>query len=181
MFHPVAFVFIIYCFFTGFGRFFRDRREHSGKKKLLTIAQIGISIVILVLFIKPYFIPIESGLHPSADAFTYGFRDRIRSKADIKAIRDWMRTLDKEDYDVHGDRLHPDKWPKSLEVLKPPRVNLYADDNGNPTVRIVWGGGFFHWGVEIGMEDMVIPPSDFNQMDEYWLLVEPGVYVWNRG
>ncbi|MBW7990252.1 MAG: hypothetical protein FVQ84_09590 [Planctomycetes bacterium] len=181
MFYPIAFIFLICCFVTGIGRFFRDRREHSGKKKLLIIAQIGISIVVVVLFIEHYFIPREYGIRPPTNPFTYGFRDRIRSKADIKAIRDWMRTLDKEDYDESGVRLPRDEWPKSLKVLKPPSVDLYTDDNGNPKVRIVWGGGFFHWGVEIGMEDMVIPPSDFNHMDEYWLLVETGVYVWDQG
>jgi len=35
-------------------------------------------------------------------------------------------------------------------------------------------------GIEIGMEDMEIPPSDFSQFGEYRLPLEPGAYVWHE-
>ena len=41
--------------------------------------------------------------------------------------------------------------------------------------------GFIIYCFVIGVEDMVIPPSVLNQIDEHWLLVEPGGYVWERG
>jgi hypothetical protein len=132
----------------------------------------------VVLFVIRFFVPIESGLRPSVRVFTYGFRDRITSKADIPAIRAWLRTLDKEDFRF-GQRLSNDEWPVSLRRLKPPSVYLCLDKNDNPFVRITWGGGFFHWGMVIGMEDMEILPIDINFATESWLLVEPGVYVFD--
>ena len=178
VFYPIVFGFIIYCFFIGTVRLFRDWKKVHKHGKFLIFAQFCIPILFVVLVVKPSIIPIESGLRSSAKVYNYGLRDRIKSKADIKAIRDWMRTLDKEDYDEFGVRLPRDECPKSLRVLKPPSVNLYADNNGNPQIRIVWGGGFFHWGVQIGMEDMENPSSYFGPLAE-WLLVEPGVYIWN--
>jgi len=180
MIFPVTAIFIIYCFFAGIIRLFRDWKKYIWKKRILIVAQIGIPIVFVTLFIIPFFIPIESDLRPPGKAFTYGFRDRMKSKADIEAIRDWLGTLDKEDYNDFGVRLPRNEWPKSLRVLNPPGINLFADENGNPSVRIVWGGGFFHWGVVIGMEDMATPPLNINEWAECWLPVEDGVYVWDN-
>jgi hypothetical protein len=59
-------------------------------------------------------------------------------------------------------------------------VNLDLDENSNPKVRLTWGGPFAHWGVEIGMQNMKIPPSNFSQWGEYRLPLEPGVYVWHE-
>ena len=177
MFNLPAGVFIIYRFFASI-RLFGGWRKHTERKRILIITEVGIPVVFIVLFIIPFFIPIKSAW-PPCKAFTYGFRNRMKSKADIEAIRDWLGTLDKEDYDVQSNRLQPDKWPKSLKVLNPKSITLLADKNGNPQVRMMWGAAIFHWGFVVGMEDMVIPPSDFNQWDEYWLLVEPGVYVYD--
>jgi len=178
MAYPVIGVFIIYCFIAGILRLLR----YLGKRNrtiIIHVAEIIIPIVFVVLFIIPFFIPIESGLWPPGKAFTYGFRDRIRSKADIEAIRDWLRAINKEDYNDFGVRLHRDKWPKSLKALSPGTVHLSTDNNDNPQVRITWGAAMFHWGLTIGMEDMEIPASDLNRWYESWLLVEPGVYVWD--
>jgi len=179
MFYPASGIFIIFCFFASIVRLISGWRRYTWKKKSLIITEIGIPVLFVALFIIFFFIPIESDLPHPGKAFTYGLRDRIRSKADIPAIRDWLKTLDKEDYDEHGDSLHPDKWPKSLTAVKPGAVLLSADKNGNPQISIAWGGGFFHWGVSIGMEDMEIPPSDFRKSAGCWLLVEPGVYVYD--
>ena len=57
-------------------------------------------------------------------------------------------------------------------------VSLSEDKNGNPEVSIYAGGDFHHWGATIGHRDMVIPESDLDFHYECWLLVEPGVYVY---
>ena len=180
MLYPAIGVFIIYCFFAGIIRLFISWKKYNWKKRILLVAQIGIPIVFVALFIIPFFIPIESDLWPPGKAFTYGFRNRMKSKADIPAIRDWLGTRDKEDYDEFSVRLRRDAWPKSLKALNPNGVTLLADENGNPEVRLIWGAAIFHWGIVIGMEDMTTPPSDISEWAESWLLVEPGVYVWDR-
>lgn len=179
MLYPAISVFIIYCFFAGIIRLFISWKKYIWKKRILLVAQIGIPIVFVALFIIPFFISIESDLWPPGKLFTYGFRDRIRSKADVEAIRAWMRTLSKEDYAKNAVSLPSSEWPKSLKALKPGAVLLSADKNDNPQIRISWGGGLFHWGVTFGMEDMEIPQSDFSRLAKCWLLVEPGVYVYD--
>jgi hypothetical protein len=180
VFYPIVFGFIIYCFFVGALRLFRDWKKVDRWRKFLILAQICVPVLFFVIFIKPSVIPIKSVFMPPAQIYNYGLRDRIKSKADIKAIRNWLRTLDREDCGKFGDvKLHRDKWSNSLRVLKPLRVNLYIDGNDNPKVILSWGGGFFHWCVEIGMEDMEIPLSELEGLSGCWLLVEPGVYVYN--
>jgi hypothetical protein len=187
--YPAIGVFIIYCFFANVVRLLVGWTKHSRKKRTLLVAEIGILLVIAVLFFAPCFMPIDSHLCvPGYKAFTYHFGEEIRSKADIEAIRDWLRPLSKED--CTGETIYPIatsgslesrwpdsiEWPESLKVLHPLYINLDLDEKGNPKIRLSWGRA--HWGVEIGMEDMEIPPSDFSQWGEYRLPVEPGVYVW---
>ncbi len=109
-------------------------------------------------------------------SFEHGFRDRIKSKLDIPATRNLIRTLDDGDYNEYGYRVPPEQWPESLKGLKSESVGFWVYKN-NPLLKIMWGGGFFHWGVEIGLEDFEIPESDMEDGSESRLLVEPGIYV----
>jgi len=183
MVYPAIGVFIIYCFIASILRLLRDLEKHNVKKKLIIVTEIIIPLFFIALIIVTFyaiaFTPIKLNLCvPPGKAFTYGFRDRIRSKADIPAIRDWLRTINKEDYIEHSISLHRDKWPKSLGELKPGSVTLGTDKNGNYMAVLNYGAAFEHWGVYIGMRDMRISPSDFSEWKEYGLIVEPGVYVW---
>lgn len=166
--HLAAVVFIVCCFFVSMVRLFIGWGKHARKRRLLMVAEVGIPILFVVLLLWPF-----------GRGFTYGYRDRIRSKADIPAIRAWLRTFGRSDYDEFGDRVPPEKWPESLRKLKPgARVSLVADQKGNPQIRIIEGGGFLHWGLTIGMEDMEIPASNIKEWFAEWLLIEPGVYVY---
>lgn len=180
MLYAVAGIFVIYCFVSGIVELRAGRRKHNSKKKLITLAKIGIPSVFIALFFASLFTSIE-GMGFWAGHFMHGFRDRIRTKADVGATRAWLRSRNHEDYADHYDRLSHHEWPKSLKALKPGVVLLSADDNGNAKARLMWGSGFMgHWGVEIGTEDMQIPPSDFSEFGEYRLPLEPGVYVWHE-
>ena len=177
--YPVIFVFIVYCFFTGIARLSREWRKPRRRRKLIIGTEIIIPLMFFALFVASCFVSVR-GMSFFGKPFMYGLRDRIRTKADIEAIRDWLNTLSKEHYTDSDGYIPYDELPKSLKILNSVRVNVYADENGNPKVRIFWGGGAIgHWGVVIGMKDMKILPSDFSQYGEYRLPVEPGVYVWN--
>ena len=168
LFHNGACVFIVCCFVVSIVRLFTAWGKHTRKKRLLMVAEVVIPIVFIMVWVSPF----DKG-------FLYGFRDRIRNKADIPAIRAWLRTFDRSDYDEFGNRVPPEKWPESLRKLKPgARVTLVADQKGNPKVEILEGGAIFHWGLIIGMEDMEIPASKLKDGFAEWLLVEPGVYVY---
>ena len=178
--YPVIGVFVIYCFVAGIVELRAGWKKHSSEKKLISVAKIGIPSVFMALFFASLFTSIE-GAFFFAKPFMFGLRDRIRAKADFQATRAWLKTHRGQDHADHYDRLSRREWPKSLEVFKPGVILLSADESGNPKVRLMWGSGFMgHWGVEIGMEDMRIPPSDFSQFGEYRLPLEPGVYVWHE-
>jgi len=153
-------------------------KRYTNRKRLIRIAQIGIPIVFITLFIVSVFTPVESHLPPPGVIFLYGFRDRVKSRADVPAIRNWLETLDKRDYVPQHDYYSADKLPEPLKRLGLGKVSLSKDNDGNPQVRISTGGGFNHWGAAIGLEDMVIPESDLSFHYDAWLLVEPGVYVY---
>jgi hypothetical protein len=178
--YPVIGVFIIYCFVRGFARLPRDLKKRNKKEKIIIVAQIGIPLVFLVLLVSSFLLPESEFLGYSYKFFMYGLKDRVRSKADTEDIRDWLGTLSDEYFIADHFTLIPsDEWSKSLKVLNPRRVYPLTDENSKREVRLMWGSGAMgHWGVVIGMEDMIIPSSDFSHYGEYRLPVEAGSYVW---
>ena len=178
----LMFIFIIYSLCRGISRRFGKSREQNASSRLINDAEIGIPLVFIILFIVSFFISVK-GMTVLDKPFMYGLQSRMKSQADVEAVRDWLKTLDDEDYDnSYTDFSHNrSEWPESLRSLKPGRIFLSADENGNAKVRLMWGSSPIegHWGVEIGAENMKIPPSDFSMYGEYRLPVEPGVYVWH--
>ena len=168
-------------------RAFITWKKYTRRKRIIRTAQIGIPILLIILFIYAFFVPIEL-YQPRYKPFTHGFRNRIRIIANVGAIRKWLGTLDKEHCDGNYITLSsgsypfikywPDEWPISLIMFSPNSVILDLDENNNPKVRLEWGSALGHWGFEVGMKDMEIPESDFSRRGEYRLTVEPGVYVW---
>lgn len=176
--YPAFGVFMIYCFVAGVWRLFSGWKRHTMMKKALITVEIAIPVVFVLFFVLPlcgfsFRLPLWPG-----GPHLCGFADRIRSKADVPAIRAWLRTLDEDYYIPHDNRLPREKWPKSLKALKPPTVIVTPDKNRNPYLMIWYGAGFEHWGATIGFQDLVIPESDLNSQYYTWLLVEPGVYVY---
>ena len=177
MIYPLAVILMIFCFFASIARLIYAWRKCTWAKRTLIITEICLPIVFVAWLIMPMYLRVESQLWPDAAAFTYGLRDRVRSQADIPAIRDWLKTLDKKDYIPRRDYLLADELPEALKAMCFGVVSLSEDKNGNPEVYIFAGGDFHHWGATIGMEDMVISESDLESRYDSWLLVEPGVYV----
>jgi len=184
MLYPLICIFIIYCLYRGVSRRYRGSREGNAKSQLTNVAEIGIPLVFIMLLIISFFISVK-GMLVFDKPFMYGLQTRMKSKVDVEAIRAWLQSLGDEDYDGsdHTDNRYlrnRSEWPEPLRELKPSRIFLSADENGNAKVRLWWGSSPIegHWGVEIGAENMEIPSSDFSMYGEYRLPVEPGVYVW---
>lgn len=174
--YPATGVFMVYCFVAGVWRLVSGWKRQSQRMKALIAVEIAIPVVFVLLFVLPLSGLCRLPLWP-ASPHICGFRDRIMSKADIPAIRAWLETLEKDDDGQFSHDLPREGWPKSLKALKAPAVRVWPDQNGNPYVMIIDGGGFHHWGATIGFQDMVIPESDLRSEYDTWLLVEPGVYV----
>lgn len=183
MLYPLMCIFIIYCLCRGVSRRSKGSIEGNTKSRLTSAAEIGIPLVFIMSLLLSFFISVK-GMLVFDKPFMYGLQTRMKSKADVEAIRAWLQSLGDEDYDKsdHAYNRFPHnrgEWPEPLRVLKPGMIFLSADENGNAKVRLGWGSSPIegHWGVEIGAENMEIPPSDFSMYGEYRLPVEPGVYV----
>jgi hypothetical protein len=141
-----------------------------------------IPLVYLVLLFLSFFLPESDFLGCSYKFFMSGLRDRVRSTVNVEATRNWLKILSKEEHgyaEFSEVRIPSQKWSKLLKKLKPDIVSLLADENSNPKLRLRWGSGAMgHWGVVIGMKDMIVPSSDYSQYGEYRLSVEQGIYVW---
>ena len=108
---------------------------------------------------------------PGDVSFTKGFREKMRSQGDLRAIRAWYATVEGVDL-VLDD---PEDWPPSIRELSPARVFIRED--GSNTVRLDWAGGFLNPnGLVVGPETMPIPKSSEEQ---YVLEVAPGAYVYH--
>ena len=178
MFYLAIGLFFFFCIVYGLVRLFVNWKSHTWEKRFIIVFEIGIPIVVIVIFFTSFLIPSYLRM-PGYKPFMYGFRDRMRSQADIEDIRNWLKTLRKEDYAGDINRLPYNNFPESLKVFGR-GINLSADKNGNPKVSLAWGSGFGQWGIVIGMEDMEIPPSYSSQYGEFRLAVESGVYVWHE-
>ena len=168
--------FIVYCIMNGFTRLFTHRKNHTRKKRFFIAVEISISIIFILSCISLFFMPFETFFSPACKPFMYGFRDRIKSRADIEAIRDWLRTLDNEDLEYYSQHSHSNELPESVKAIGG-FAGFSTDQNGNHIIRNKFGGGLDYWGVEIGAEDMEIPPSDYVSRAGYRMYVEPGFNI----
>ncbi|MHC4121120.1 MAG: hypothetical protein ACYSWO_26840 [Planctomycetota bacterium] len=186
-------VFIVWTLITRLIRLFDARAIATMKKKIVIGMEILISTVFIYLFIISSFTPIR--LRPwQSDHTTFmrGFRDRVKSKADIGAIRDWLEILDIDNRMNPGflrsgsgwSKMHwPDSidWPESIKVFRPYFIQFPIDEDGNLKIRLCWGTGMTRtWGVEIGPEEMEIPASDLRQHGEIRLPLQRGAYIWHE-
>lgn len=182
----VVIIFIFYCFISGIMKLSDRRVKRTRTEKFLIATEIAIPFVFIGLLAVFIFLAFTNKefLGPRFKFFMYGIRDRVKSQVDIEATRMWLQSLGDEDYnekDLNYERLSKARWPESLKGLKHAVAYLSKDENSNIKVRMEWGSGMLgHWGVEIGMKDMKIPPSDLRQYGEYRLPLEPGVYVWHE-
>ena len=178
MLYPIVVVFMFWRFFRGIVRLFDRRGKRTGNERVLIIAEAGVPLIFVGLFLTPFFLRERAGL-PGIGLVGVGLRHRVESQVDIAATRTWLKSLDDEDYkDGYRGIIHSN-LPESLRGLKGAAAVLSADENGNARIRLEWGGTpSGHWGVVIGMEDMEIPPSEFSPEVKHIVPVEPGVYVW---
>ena len=179
---PVIGVFILVCLLASIVRLFCGWKKYAQKKKLLLVTEICLLIVFIVPLVIP-FVPENSVMYWSNYvSFTYGFRERMRSRINVEDVRDWLRTQNSEDFfSYYSELLPPGILPEFLEILKARGISLSADENGNSRIRMDWGSGVLRsWGIVIGMEDMEVPPSQIELYGIYILPLEPGVYVWHE-
>lgn len=156
------------------------------KRRLLWIRLFTIFGVIFYL-ILPYMPFKPSGMK----FYIAGFNKYISSNADISGIRNWLETLNSEDYKENKiintsdgnspenpDSLEHQGLPVAIANLHPRFVQLSLDGNKKPQVRLNWGSGFLGtWGVVVGNEQLLIPVSDLSWGGEYRKEIDKGIYL----
>jgi len=173
--------------------------EHIRHRGKLT-ALCTLTLVALVAWLALPFMDLEL---PGHKTFMDGFRQYMQKNADLDGIRSWLNTLDpnvctREPIDLYGTysslKSHwPETmaWPAAITRFDPHYVEFMKTGSGRLKIRLTWGGALGHWGVEIGPEDMDIPPtaptrkvkvgaSMVNEYGEYRLPLAPGAYVWHE-
>jgi len=173
--------FIVFCIVYGFDRLFMYGKKYIPKKRFLITVEIVIPIVCILSCIAPFVIHFETFFSPPCKPYMYGIRDGLKSRTDISSIKDWLKTLDKEDIDYYKKNpyyfySHSDELPESVKAIGR-SVGFSTDQNGNLVLHSYFGRTFENWGVFIGAEDMEVPPTDCVARGGYWMYVEPGFYI----
>jgi len=125
---------------------------------------VGLAVVLVVRFALPY----------PAHMYLYGFRDLMRDSADVSAIREWIESVN-----IPGEvaQVEEEEWPRCIRALRP-RIVRSLD---NERVVLIWGGGFGHWGLTVGKENMRTSPPHSELPGggrSSALPVSPGAFVW---
>ena len=101
------------------------------------------------------------------------FRTAMRYDADIPVIQAWLQSHDmtaikKESYgEIVAGELPPCMSQLSYRVFLSPEG----------TLKLIWGGGFGHWGLEVAPRGTTMPPSSPR---EYHLPLADGAWVWHE-
>ena len=143
-----------------------DRIGAGAMLRVLVVVAISFSAVAIGLFLSP---PMATHRHAHA---TF---NKARATIDPEALRKWA---------VEQAALHPSGGPlKKQEILKAvldlepqlPDVTVSsatANDN-QPYAVVIWGGGFFHWGMFVGARNYQLPHDPAAFQDLQWV---SGIY-----
>jgi hypothetical protein len=109
-----------------------------------------------------------------------GFK-KAKKTIDPEQLRNWaldsIKSRSGTNDDSHIPRSEIPKYVQNLYHTPPEDVIISRPSNGNqPTVIIFWGGGFFHWTLEVGDTNFSMPFNSENQEYPYNFQLAPGIY-----
>ena len=164
------------------------------KLRLLRMGAAGLLVVFVVLPFTPLRIPGPSG-------FDAGFRGHVLRTVDIPVVQAWLDTLSPDMCPMGLVSIRPNgkpdnwpasrDWPAALTHVNPQFIVFGQADANRVTIRLMWSSLDDSWGVEIGPEDMPIPPTQpsrrmrrpngdvYYEHGESRLPLAPGAYVWH--
>ena len=129
-----------------------------------------VGCALTVLFVILYFSP---------RAHAHRIFKRVQTTIDPERLRTW----------AEQEAKHPERSPLSAEDIPeglakleayPPTVNIGSAQNSRdkPFVVLMWGGGFFHWGMFIGSTNYLLEPNPQAFHDVKWV---DGIYFRHEG
>lgn len=137
------------------------------KKRFLT------SVIVIIVLIIPTIMRNILGLPPIGYVPAHGFCRRMHYKADIPAIRKWLKEQKDGKVSIFNNaELQQSDLPMFIKELKPSRVSFLGGDD-----KLYMEFGRFAFGV-----GLVVGPETMENTERYFytLSVKPGVYVWAR-
>ena len=146
-------------------RFVRRRRKDR-------VMVMGLRAVVLAMWIAAAGYAIFSG-KPHIVTFMEGFRDRMLAEADVTLIRGWALENQQSVWWKSNSIVPASNWPKCIVRLSPSVVIIEKEQEESWVVRLSWGSGFMHWGIDVG------PPETPTSGEGLVMQLQPGVYVWS--
>ncbi len=110
------------------------------------------------------------------------FANAVKKVADPQQLQQWALAVirDKEKAAALSDEIPLDAVPASIRNLRGWPIQYarcYAGHAQDPSVWLVWGGGFGHWGMRVGSPAFkIVPEPD----DNYYIEWQPGIYFWHE-
>jgi hypothetical protein len=130
-----------------------------------------------LVFGKVFLFPLLSAPGPGHAHATF---KKAQASLDPEVLRKWAS----EQAALHpsGGDLAKQEMLKSILELEnhPPHISITAvsTNENQPYIGIIWGGGFFHWGIFVGPRDYQLPHDTQAFHDIQWV---PGIYFRHEG
>ena len=126
------------------------------RARFLLLAILAFSIVVIGLFIKPFYV-----------TFTSGFASWTNASVNAGAIRQWRASY------VTLELVDRQRWPQSIQQLSP----VFVETRPGDVTRLIWGDGFGHWGIDVFPHSANCPAGT---PGEYAVPVSGGVCAWHQ-
>ena len=104
------------------------------------------------------------------------FAEDVKKSVDPSALQKWATTVlaeQKSDAAV----LPSESVPASIRELASQGSPFQWASPERDCVRLVWGGGFGHWGILVGPVTFRAPKDDAYS---YYIAWKPGIYFWHE-
>lgn len=153
---------------AGLTVFLLIRRPRVGA--IVLVALLGI-VATVVLTWKPVY-----------KTRTPRFAEDVKKVVDPSALQQWaVAILQETAHTNSSSEISRNRVPAGIRDLASqgsPFQDAWCDagSDQNRTVWLVWGGGFGHWGIRVGIPSFRVSPDD----DNYYIEWKPGIYFWHE-
>jgi hypothetical protein len=156
--------------------------KYISNRRKLRLIQIIILLCLFMYLILP-FLPI---MPTPKRIYIAGFEGYVKNNTDIEEIRNWLNSLNQEDFTEYKSKKNVKwrekiNWPGAILELHPRVAELSWDKNYKTQIELSWGSGVVGpWGFVVRSENIPIPESEISYPGEYRNEIQNGVYVWCR-
>lgn len=123
------------------------------------------------------FIPVAlilTGCHPSYETQLPKFAEDVKGAANPTNLQNWAIDFLKTNAGSQFiDKTNVPLYIRNLNSQGSPFQWAFCNSN---YVSLVWGGGFGHWGIDVGSQSFKADDTNWN----YYIEWKPGIYFWHE-